>query len=156
MLVVLGAWLYPGTVGRARSWHVQPEIAVGALMAVVITVVLAALGAWLLGESSRQMDALRNPAPSVVNPILADAKSLAAGKAIYDERCAGCHGANGAGNTSNVSVPDIRARLPARRDEDLFKVIPHTNMPDKLGDDDHWNVINYLRSSVFASPEAAR
>ncbi len=158
VVIVLGAWLYPGTIGRLRSAHVQPEIATGAAMAVVVTVALAGLGAWMLNDSAQRTEALRNPPPLVVNPTLADASSLAAGKAIYDARCVGCHGPSGAGDglqavRSPASAPaDFRARLRNKRDEDLFKVIPHANSGDQFSTDDRWNVINYLRSAVFAPP----
>jgi copper transport protein len=158
VLAVAGVWLYPGIVGRLRS--VRVEIVSIAVAAMLITVVLAALGAWLLNDSAQRTAALRNPTPLVVNPTLPDAQSVAAGKANYDANCATCHGPTGAGGGPQAvqspagAPPDIRARLPTRRDEDLFRLIPHPNgnLVGKLSEADRWNVINFLRSAVFAAP----
>jgi hypothetical protein len=48
---------------------------------------------------------------------------------------------------------DFRVRLTTRRDEDLFRLIPHPDLAQQLSETERWNVINYLRSPVFASPE---
>jgi mono/diheme cytochrome c family protein len=149
---VLGVWMWPGT-SKLRTARIRPEVVALAGMAVVITVVLVVLGAGFLNDAAMRTDQLRNPTPVVANPVLADQGSIAAGKQVYDTRCVGCHGPNGAGNGSQAATPppDLRRRLPSRRDEDLFKVIPHTGEAP-LNDAERWNVINYLRSPVFALP----
>jgi len=149
---VLGVWMWPGT-GKLRTARIRPEVVALAGMAVAITVVLVLLGAWFLNDAAVRTDNLRNPTPAVANPALADQGSIAAGKQVYEVRCVGCHGPNGAGDGSQAAAPppDLRRRLPTRRDADLFKVIPHAGEAP-LSDAERWNVINYLRSPVFALP----
>ncbi|MCC7447644.1 MAG: FixH family protein [Anaerolineae bacterium] len=149
---VLAVWMWPGT-GKLRTVNIRREVVALAGMAVVITVVLVAVGAWFLNDAAVRTDKLRNPTPVVANPVLADQGSIAAGQQVYEARCAACHGPNGAGDGSQAAAPppDLRRRLPTRRDEDLFKVIPHAGEAP-LSDAERWNAINYLRSPVFALP----
>ncbi len=152
IIAVLGVWMWPGT-DKLRPANARPEIVALAVMAVLVTVVLAVLGAWFLNDAALRTDQLRNPTPVVANPVLADMGSITAGKQVYEARCAGCHGPTGAGDGSKAAAPppDLRQRLPTRRDEDLFRVIPHTGEAPLSGSE-RWNVINYLRSAVFALP----
>ncbi len=148
VLVVMGVWLLPEAVRRIRT--VAPVFIAVGVMASLATLLLGIFGVVLLNGASSQTDALRNPTPVVVNPVMADAASLAAGKSIYEAQCMKCHGANGSGNGAADSPVDIRARLVERRDEDLFHALQHKDgSGGPLSETDRWNVINYLRSSVF-------
>jgi mono/diheme cytochrome c family protein len=154
ILAILGVWLIPGTIRRVRSLHLQTEIVVAGVMVTIITIVLVVMGGWLVSQANQRTDALRNPTPAVVNPALADAGSLAAGQTVYETRCAVCHGPTGAGNGPQAppDTPDLRLRLPTRRDEDLYRLLAHTGsgINLQLSEAERWNVINYLRSPVFA------
>ncbi len=162
VLAMAGVWAYPVTFGRMRTTRLRPEVVVIATLAVMLAVAITLLGDWFVSDSSQRIDALRNPPPQVVNRVWPDAASLAAGRTIYEVQCVGCHGHNGAGDgplalQNPASAPgDFRDRLPNKRDEDLFQRIPHANTPLELTDTDRWNVINYLRSAVFATPLATQ
>jgi putative copper export protein len=154
-IVVLIVWLWPGTVGTVRSLRLQVESVVVGIVTLVITVVLIVMGTWLVNDAGQRTEALRNATPGVVNPTVADADSINTGKQIYDTKCSGCHGANGAGSESQpiTSRPaDFRSRLVNRRDEDLYGSIPHGDgsLGIQLSETERWNVINYLRSPIFA------
>jgi putative copper export protein len=158
-IVVLIVWLWPGTVGTVRSLRLQAESVVVGIVAVVITIMLLVMGTWLVNDASQRTEALRNATPGVVNPTIADANSIYSGKQIYESKCAICHGPDGAGSESQPTAQrpaDFRTRLVNRRDEDLFGTIPHGDgsLGVQLSEAERWNVINYLRSPVFALERA--
>jgi putative copper resistance protein D len=82
------------------------------------------------------------------------AASIAAGMTTYEEHCATCHGATGAGN-GPTSRPRTDLRVPPasrRRAGELFWLvthgIPERGMPDfgsRLGETQRWNLINFIR-----------
>lgn len=92
------------------------------------------------------------------NPVKADAKSLAAGKALYQVNCEACHGKKGIGNGSKA--PDLKtapgnftkATFQTQKDGVIFYKITEgrKEMPkakkDLPNDIDRWNLVNYLRS----------
>ena len=99
------------------------------------------------------------------------ARDLAAGKAAYEQSCARCHGATGAGDgvdakrfyprPRDLTVGVYKFRSTASgtppTDEDLFQTItrglPGSNMPDwqHLSEATRWQLVEYLKSlsSVF-------
>ena len=91
------------------------------------------------------------------NPIAADEKSIATGKAMYAQNCLSCHGATGKGdgpaakdlekNPGNLANP----ALWDQTDGALFWKLTEGRKPmpsfDKtLSENDRWNVINYVRT----------
>lgn len=91
------------------------------------------------------------------NPVSADEKSLAAGKAIYVRDCLSCHGAAGKGDgpaakdlpkkSGDLSDP----KMWEQSDGALFWKIsegkaPMTGYEKMLGEEDRWHVVNYLRT----------
>lgn len=97
-------------------------------------------------------------AAKTANPQKNDAASVSAGKALWGQHCASCHGKTGLGDGSKA------ARLKTQPD-DLSKAAFHTqsdgaiffkisegreDMPSfkkKLPDtDDIWNLVNYMRT----------
>ena len=91
------------------------------------------------------------------NPIPADDRSLAAGKALYARECATCHGDTGKGNgpdAANLSLqpPDFAApTVYDQSDGELFWKMTEGRKPMPrygrlLHDDDRWNLVNYIRS----------
>lgn len=101
-----------------------------------------------------------NPeAARVKNPVTAAPESVAAGKQIYQQKCASCHGTNGEGGPGNDLIPAAPDLVDdtwehGSTDGEIFEVIkngigPELNMipwNDTLKDPDIWNVVNYLRS----------
>ncbi len=98
------------------------------------------------------------------NPaVKADAKSIAAGKALYQVNCEGCHGKKGIGNGTKAA--DLKT-IPGNFTKDAFqsqtdgtifyKLTEGRNeMPkakkDLPNDIDRWHLVNYLRT--FAAPK---
>jgi len=83
------------------------------------------------------------------------ASSIAAGMTTYQEHCATCHGATGAGNGATGRPPvDLRVPPASRRHAgELFWLVTHgipgRGMPDfgsRLGEAQRWNVINFIRA----------
>ena len=86
------------------------------------------------------------------------AVSIASGRTIYREHCAGCHGAAGAAG----SLTDLRSPPTSRRHAgEIFWLISHgipeRGMPgfgSQLGEAARWDVINYIR--VLGAAEDAK
>jgi mono/diheme cytochrome c family protein len=92
-----------------------------------------------------------------VNPVAADAKSIAAGKRLFGSHCAACHGAGGKGDGKDAAdlgkdVPDLTDESAAKMsDEKLFRWISRGRKPmpgfeKKLGEQDRWHLVNYVRA----------
>jgi mono/diheme cytochrome c family protein len=94
----------------------------------------------------------------MVNPVKADAESLALGKELWVKHCQSCHGKTGKGDGSkaaqlktqpeDLGKPDIQKQpdgaffyktMEGREDMPSFK----KKIPDQ---DDVWAVVNYLRT----------
>src|SRR5262245_49740514 len=99
------------------------------------------------------------------SPAGAQPGDAAAGKVVYERRCAGCHGVKGDGKgpSAELLVPHPRdfttgiykIRTTANRvpsDQDLFRVItngmPGTSMPpwQILPERDRWNLVAYIKT----------
>src|SRR5262245_31189633 len=99
-----------------------------------------------------------NPeAAKIVNPVVASADSIAAGRRAYTQLCVNCHGPSGKGDGRGAPVS---AQMPdftdakwdyGSTDGEIFTVIHDGVSADmgpyaeRLKDTDIWNVINYLR-----------
>jgi len=91
------------------------------------------------------------------NPIPSDTSSLAAGKKVYFQRCANCHGKTGNGDGPDAIDLGIHPakfsdpRLRAEPDGALFWKITQGKKPmpsyeSRLSPNERWQVIHYLRS----------
>src|SRR5687768_4118845 len=92
------------------------------------------------------------------NPVAADEKSIAAGKKLYVQECADCHGGTGRGDGPgardlelDAPMPDLsEAKMWKQSDGSLFYKITHGRepMPDyeELTETQRWHVINYVRT----------
>jgi len=91
------------------------------------------------------------------NPVPADQRSIARGRAIYARHCSSCHGPSGRGDgsagrdldppPSNLSSPDVSRQT----DVELFRKITRGRQPMPafrrlLDDEDRWHVVNYVRA----------
>ncbi len=99
---------------------------------------------------------------SMANPVKADAKSIAAGKALYSVNCESCHGKKGLGNGSKAAdlktVPGnfTKDAFKAETDGSVFYKITEgrNEMPkakkDLPNDTDRWNLVNFIRTFAGA------
>ena len=99
-------------------------------------------------------------AAKVKNPVAATPESVAAGEAIYNRRCRGCHGRDGTGGSPKEQGEVAPSNLVdatwdhGSTDGEIFYTIRNGVGPkfqmepwdDRLSEPDTWNVINYLRS----------
>jgi mono/diheme cytochrome c family protein len=99
-------------------------------------------------------------ANSQANPIVPDEKSVAAGRALYEDHCVSCHGETGKGDgpLGLTLIPrpadlTIHAVPGVHTDEQLFEWIsdgfPGSAMPawrSSLSDTDRWNLVNFIRT----------
>lgn len=84
------------------------------------------------------------------------AADAAAGKAVFDKSCVGCHGANGKGNPGMAKVLGEKGlnltskEVTGKSDDQLLKVIAEGQgkMPaqSKLSKDEQKAVLSYVRS----------
>lgn len=108
-----------------------------------------AAATWLLRHSVPGRDAART------NPLPADESAIADGAALFQEKCAGCHGFDGRGQTlvgGNVypRVPSLLALMPTLTDGQAFAYIRdgirNTAMPAwNLDDRQIWQLVVFLR-----------
>jgi mono/diheme cytochrome c family protein len=93
------------------------------------------------------------------NPVPADEKSIAAGKAVYIGQCFSCHGATGKGDGPAAKDLPRKAgdlsnpKMDEQSDGALFWKITEgrTPMPTYeklLKEEDRWAVVNYVRTLV--------
>jgi mono/diheme cytochrome c family protein len=115
-------------------------------------ILLGIFGGGAAGQNSPATANLRNP-------MAATPESIAAGRQVYQRRCASCHAANGEGGPGNDLIPAAPSLVDDQWDHgstdgaifDSIKngIPPDFNMvpfKDTLKDEDIWNVVNYLRS----------
>jgi cbb3-type cytochrome c oxidase subunit III len=117
----------------------------------------ACLGTWLsvVGSFDR-LHAQGKP----TNPVPSDAASIAAGKKLYDDNCAECHGESGKGDGprapySNPEPPNLTDAewKYGSSDGDIFTIIQNgakdTDMPSfkkDIPEQQTWHVVNYVKS----------
>ena len=120
----------------------------------------AVSGAAIVGLAAASLTAQGDPEHAkLANPVVSTPDSIAAGKALYTNTCAPCHGVNatgGSGNDISPPSPDLTDTewQHGGTDGEIFFNIKEGIPPDlnmgpfggRLRDDDIWNVVNYLRS----------
>ena len=98
------------------------------------------------------------------NPVAVTEFSLAAGQAIYKDRCSSCHGDNGDGNGRQAHLYSVKPgnftdsnRMDAQTDGELFWKITVGNKPmpkfqKMLTDEQRWEVVNFIRTFSHPRP----
>lgn len=111
----------------------------------------------------RQQDAstqTHSEAAKLTSPVTADLTSLAAGKKLYDVRCASCHGPTGKGDGKEGELLNPKPAdftdaiwLHGSTDGEIFTVIRNgskqTGMAafgSRMTSEEIWNLVNYVRS----------
>jgi mono/diheme cytochrome c family protein len=90
------------------------------------------------------------------NPIKADAASISAGKTLWTQHCASCHGKTGLGDGNKAAqlktAPPDMTKGEADSDGSLYYKVSEgrDDMPSfkkKIPDaEDIWNLVNYMRT----------
>ncbi len=113
-----------------------------------------------------QHEAVPEEYASLTSSVESGDEAIAAGKALYEEYCTACHGAEGRGDGPHASVlehtpPDFTDPHMAEEMTDAAffwrtsEGIPDEDMPpfkDKLSAEQRWQLVQYLRT--FAPPAA--
>ncbi len=101
------------------------------------------------------------PAPEsaikMKSAVKSDDASIQAGKELYAQHCKSCHGAKGKGDGTkaeniDISCGDFTSEEFAKVSdgEAFWKTTegrkPMPSFKEKLGDNDRWSIINYLRT----------
>ena len=105
----------------------------------------------------------RARAKRLANPVPATPQALAAGREIYENRCANCHGVNGDGKGPkaaelSVAPADFRnARaMEEITDGEMFWQITKGARPmpsfESLSEEERWQLVDYIRT--FAQPSS--
>lgn len=120
------------------------------------------------GNVVRHMAVMRGALPEkyakMTNPLPATAENIAAGKKLYAENCASCHGASGkgdgeAGKDLNPKPANIAHILGKPLDFDGFYMWTISEGGEKLGtampafknalsEKERWQIIHYLRNGL--------
>lgn len=122
----------------------------------VVVATLTFAGALALAQSGETWKAPARAAKKK-NPVAADARSLASGKAIYEKECLSCHGAKGKGD--GTAVKDLERKpgdlsappVLAETDGELFWKITAGNKPmasfeKTLTEEQRWDSVNFIRT----------
>jgi copper transport protein len=137
-------WAALPLLRRFYHWlHLTPaSIAVG-VSATVATAFFLVAGYLMIQQNQANYEAMLNPPPQIINPILPDEESLQEGHALFDFSCA----------VWQLESPDInilKERLPNIRDEQLFAMIRDgwralSPCSETLADEQRWHIVNYIR-----------
>jgi len=152
---VLVVWAVPTTQRYTRRLEWSPETALVTVLGFALTLSVTVGGAWLFAEAGREVEAGREQTPSLLNPLFPDQSALQAGRALYAGQCLACHGPQGAGGLGFSSllsrpVPDLRASLMERQDQDLYRLLENgivNRHPygSQLSELERWQIVSFLR-----------
>ncbi len=115
---------------------------------------------WLCSSSSAAAgDTWKAPseATRLSPPFAKDARIISAGRALYLDRCADCHGKNGKGQgpgAADIEKPPTNfkdGKCLEQSDGELFWKISEGRRPmpsyrKKLSDEERWKLVFYLRT----------
>jgi len=113
------------------------------LLASSLVLYATADGAWLAEVPTRDRDR--------VNPYGEQADAVAAGRRIFVDHCAHCHGDDAQGTKKRPTLRSARVQQDATAG-DLHWLLVNGNRPkgmpswSKLGDPQIWQVISYVKS----------
>ena len=126
---------------------------------IVISVAYTILqsGPWVVPDAAKQAR----------NPLAPSASALAAGRSVYLDKCAECHGDSGKGDGPQAKMysplpSDLTdaARLSKETDGELFYKITHGHKPmpafrKRLSDEQRWQLVLAIRAfSRTGTPSA--
>lgn len=138
----------------------------------VIAILLAGVAAlWNLPGASAHEGHKKGHAPATAknlrNPVEHSTANIENGKALYEQNCAGCHGADGKGSEYNkkakIKVPDLQSHYVMKLAEgEIYYVITNgiktSGMPAyklKASDRERWQMVHYVRHLSMSEDEHA-
>jgi len=84
------------------------------------------------------------------NPMAGNAAAVAAGRKLFEQHCAECHGQNGQGRKRgpNLRVPEVQTATPGALFFVLSNGVVRRGMPDwsKLPTPERWQIVSFLKS----------
>ena len=101
------------------------------------------------------------------NPVEHNTANIENGKAVYEQNCVGCHGADGKGTEYNkkarVKVPDLKSHYVMKlTDGEIYYVVTNgikaSGMPGyklKASDRERWQLVHYVRHLSMSEEEHA-
>ncbi len=133
---------------------------------VAVAALFAGAG-WRAIQAGAAVDA--GPLAAHRNPVPADSRSVAHGRALYGGHCASCHGPGGkgdghAGQDLDPAPSDLTcADVAEMTDWELFRKItrgrrPMPSFERLIAERDRWDVVNYLRTlsrEAHSNPQTA-
>jgi len=105
-------------------------------------------------------------AKKLKNPLAANKENIAAGRALYNQNCASCHGTDGKSRTEVAAGMKVRPTnltgraMHSRKDGDIYWVITNgitrSGMPafKKLSANQRWQVTLYVKHLMGEHPHA--
>ena len=123
---------------RARTWLLTITVLMLAVLAFGV-----ADGSWMRHVPAKDLERQ--------NPYKGQAHAVAAGRLVFADHCAQCHGENAAGTKKRPSLRSPRVQEEAT-EGDLHWLLVNGNMGrgmpswSKLGDPQIWQVITYLKA----------
>jgi mono/diheme cytochrome c family protein len=156
--VAAGLWIASAFSYALALWALDRVAWQRAALGVLPALVLIGVGVQVYSRPSPS--AVTDP----INPILPNSASIVAGKALYQQYCLPCHGADGKGDgpvglTLNPRPADlsIHAAPGVHTDGQLFNWIsygfpnsPMAAFAGRLNPTQRWNLVNFIRT--FAPP----
>jgi mono/diheme cytochrome c family protein len=130
----------------------KPKVpaAIGGIL-LVAAMCFAADGSWLrhVPDADRQR----------VNPYAGQADAVAAGKRLFEDHCAKCHGSDALGRGKRPSLRSDRVQYAT--DGEIFWLLKNGNLPKgmptwaTIPEPMRWQIISFLKSLGRASGEAS-
>jgi mono/diheme cytochrome c family protein len=94
-----------------------------------------------------------------VNPLESDPEAVAAGRLLFEDHCAECHGdkAEGGKKGPNLRAPEVQNATPGALFWLLTNGVVRKGMPvwSKLPEPQRWQLVRYLKSLPVAQPVPA-
>ncbi|WKZ57344.1 MAG: c-type cytochrome [Bdellovibrionota bacterium] len=160
LCVVVAALVLASLVREAQALPFNDDMVKGQNMQAGTMMRAKAKGSVPLGASAR-FQGTRMEARALPNPVQADARSLAAGKRLYEVNCLPCHGSYQGAQHSPGAVaqwlpgPALGAAMytnqSAYPDGYFYEFIHFGGMAlmpaygYKLSETEHWDIVNYIR-----------
>jgi hypothetical protein len=132
---------YPAAQRLYRWLDWRPSSVATAATAIALSAALILVGIYLVDQSQRQYEALLNPPPQRVNPVLPDASSVTEGQRLFLADC----------SAWGSQTRELRNYLLTKGDEDLYDLTLEgwrelSPCSDNLSEEERWHIVNFIRT----------